>query len=332
MALNRIDVHMLMDCIASLLLSTIPNTDYIHQLRSQVDAYRRMCQCEPPLDINEAVTPNDRSMHVRYAHEHDEALRTGSTSSISSCERPGGDAALGKPMDDQQGHQDPVPSTVLKRKRHWGSNRPIKCSEAKQDGDAVSKRTRTRANTTTGGANDQQDSNDAGDDSSDESGLDFELDEDEDESEGAGEGRDNGDTTAQTQSAHCIDPNEPRQVPPAATSSSLMPSWMQPREAAAAFHTHRQEQPPRDHADGGHRQRRPSILQRVPGIYSLDPLRTPHQQHAAADDKETQRDMNHSLDLSSQVTTAQGTKGACVSGTPDAVDRLSTLATLSAVR
>lgn len=321
---------MLMDCIASLLLSTIPNTDYIHQLRSQVDAYRRMCQCEPPLDINAAVTPNDRSMHVRYAHEHDEAIRTGSTSSTSSSERPGSDAALGKPIDDQHDHQNPVPSTVLKRKRHWGSNRPInKCSKAKQDGDAVPKRT----NTATGGANDQQDSNDAGNDSSDESGLDFELDEDEDESEGAGQDGGSGDNTHQAQSVHCLDPNEPRQVPPAATASSLMPSWMQPREAAAAFHTHRQEQPPRGHADEGHRQRRPSILQRVPGIYSLDPLRPPHQQqHAAADDKETQRDMNHSFDRRSQITTAQGTKGNCLSGTPDAVDRLSTLATLSAVR
>lgn len=322
---------MLMDCIAPLLLSTIPNTDYIHQLRSQVDAYRRMCQCEPPLDINEAVTPNDRSMHVRYAHEHDEALRTGSTSSISSCERPGGDAALGKSIDDQQGHQNPVPSTVLKRKRHWGSNRPIKCSEAKQDGDAVSKRTRTRVDATTGGANDQQDSNDAGDDSSDESGLDFALDEDEDESEGAGEAWENGDTTAQTQSAQCAGSNESRRRP-SATAATLMPSWMQPREAAAAFHTHRQEQPPRHHTDEGHRQRRLSILQRVPGIYSLDSLRPPHQQHAAADDKETQRDMNHSLDRSSQITTAQGTNRNCLSGAPDAVDRLSTLATLSAVR
>ncbi|CAO1638021.1 unnamed protein product [Parajaminaea phylloscopi] len=133
--------------------------DYVMELREQVAAYRKLCQCDPPLTL--VQTRRDPEMHAKFAHEHDAFDETGSGSSgngrcpsetnSATSEGAEGPAALAKGEEQQQplsvepllrepsvvlAHDDKLAvspaalpcvskaAPAVKRKRHWGSNRP----------------------------------------------------------------------------------------------------------------------------------------------------------------------------------------------------------------
>lgn len=111
---------------ATALADSSYNADYITELRSTVHAYKQMCQCDPPLV---PTAPRDPTQHVKFAHELEgpsDSLQRSSTSASSSASPT---YPITPPDHEFIGTQLP-PSTFAssgpKRKRHWGSNRPIK--------------------------------------------------------------------------------------------------------------------------------------------------------------------------------------------------------------
>ncbi|CAO1614565.1 unnamed protein product [Sympodiomycopsis kandeliae] len=101
--------------------------DYVTELLDQVAAYKRLCQCDPPLS---PVAPRDPTQHVRFAHElgnhpataNDRSMDSSSNSSLSPSYSPVREVELlsvppGAPT---------AAAGAPKRKRHWGSNRPVK--------------------------------------------------------------------------------------------------------------------------------------------------------------------------------------------------------------
>lgn len=107
-----------------LLFSTLSicDSDYVEELRAQVEAYKKLCACDPPLPTSEPI--GDKHQHHRFAHEHDESAAQQPSSTSNGLAQSFSSASLSSALQIIS----PIETTskAPKRKRHWGSNRPPK--------------------------------------------------------------------------------------------------------------------------------------------------------------------------------------------------------------
>lgn len=134
------------------------------ELQSQVEAYRKLCQCDPP--VQRLQRPRDPALHQQFAHDlspeavEDSGIEVvaggsaqaaqGSSTSASPPVQAGSPRACPEHRDTLLAPEPCPPHCSLgtvattKRKRHWGSDRhvPIKSTQQGSSSSAIDKKRR----------------------------------------------------------------------------------------------------------------------------------------------------------------------------------------------